>query len=91
MSMKRFPIQGHSGAAGFDIPWAMAERAYVNYDRRYSNGQTLETLAQRGGFGWAEFVLLYCDRNPSTDFTPRVLSRCSMVVVKDLLSGDPKC
>jgi len=33
------------------IPWALAERAYADYSRRYGTDQSLERLAQRGGFG----------------------------------------
>lgn len=36
------------------IPWSLAERAYVDYSRRYGTDQSLERLAQRGGFGLKE-------------------------------------
>lgn len=49
-----FPIQG-----GSPIPWAVAERAYEAYSKQYGSGQTLERLAERGGFGVGEMDRLY--------------------------------
>lgn len=42
------------------IPWALAEIAYKAYAKDGHGGQSLMTLAQRGGFGWCE--LLACLR-----------------------------
>jgi hypothetical protein len=53
---RRFPIQ-NTGT----VPWRFAERAYVSYARRYGTGQSLERLAERGGFGLMEFAYLYYD------------------------------
>ncbi|CAM3463382.1 hypothetical protein COSO111634_16555 [Corallococcus soli] len=36
------------------IPWSLAERAYADYSRRYGTSQSLERLAERGGFGPTE-------------------------------------
>lgn len=47
---KLFPL--HS--TGRMIPWSVAERAYEVYSKRYGTGQSLERLAQRGGFGACE-------------------------------------
>lgn len=33
------------------IPWEMAERAYSVYSARFGTAQSLEHLAERGGFG----------------------------------------
>lgn len=61
--MKRFPIQGErrfphgekpQTFPRITIPWSVAEVAY----RAYSSGQTLERLAERGGFGRDEFLQL---------------------------------
>lgn len=52
--MKRFPIQ-QTGS----VPWEAAEKAYTAYAARYGTGQSLERLAERGGFGLAEFAVLY--------------------------------
>ncbi len=66
-----FPIQG-----GFcdrpklyydpcTIPWWLAEIAYVYYHERYTNDQTLEVLAKRGGFGREELIAFLRGRSPS--------------------------
>jgi len=44
-----FPMQN-----GPAIPWDIAEVIYKKYVAKYGNVQTLERIAQRGGFGWAE-------------------------------------
>ncbi len=33
------------------VPWSVAEEAYVVYSGRYGTSQSLERLAERGGFG----------------------------------------
>jgi hypothetical protein len=48
-----FPIQD-VGA----IPWSLAERAYQRYSQLYGTDQSLERLAERGGFGLAELGYL---------------------------------
>ena len=39
------------------VPWWIAERAYREYSRLYGDSQSLERLAERGGFVWAEIGL----------------------------------
>ena len=56
-ALKMFPIQD-----GPDVPWEAAEQAYETYGR---GGQTLERLAERGGFGMDEFVMLFHGLSPS--------------------------
>lgn len=51
---KRFPLQG-----GLTISWEAAERAYAAYVKLYGSSQSLERLAERGGFGVIEFAVLY--------------------------------
>lgn len=51
--MKRFPIQ----QVGL-VPWGLAERAYERYAQLYGRSQSLERLAERGGFGLAELGFL---------------------------------
>lgn len=59
-----FPIQGgwdrkaHKHLPGTRIPLWLAEIAHDKYKSLYSNGQTLEELASRGGFGREELVSL---------------------------------
>src|SRR5690606_9962744 len=51
-----FPIQAERGAKPhpMKIPWSVAERAYSVYAARYGKGQSLERMAERGGFGPGE-------------------------------------
>ncbi len=61
---KLFPIQGehiHGFRANREaghVPWAVAKAAYDVYSRLYGKDQSLERLAERGGFGWSELVWL---------------------------------
>lgn len=48
--MRPFPIQG-----GGSIPWWLAEVAFEYYHENWKS-QSLERLAERGGFGVAELV-----------------------------------
>ena len=57
MEHKEFPLCGFG--AGKKIPWSCAERAYEKYVRKYGKGQTLERLAERGGFYPEEMDELY--------------------------------
>jgi len=38
------------------IPWWLAEEAYAYYSARYGTQQSLERLAERGGFGREELL-----------------------------------
>jgi len=40
------------------IPWPVAELAYDVYSSRFGTSQTLERLAERGGFGACEMDAL---------------------------------
>lgn len=40
------------------IPWWLAEEAYTHYSKRYGTSQSLERLAERGGFGREELLML---------------------------------
>jgi hypothetical protein len=57
---RRFPIQGFG-----TVRWEDAEEAYQTYKAVYSGDQSLERLAQRGGFDLTEFCLLYLGISPS--------------------------
>jgi len=41
-----------------EIPWWLAEVAYEWYAKRYGTKQSLERLAERGGFGRSELIML---------------------------------
>lgn len=56
---RRFPIQG-----GLTVSWPAAERAYATYSKLYGTSQSLERLAERGGFGMLEFAGLYGRYDP---------------------------
>ena len=49
-----FPIQ-----RGPSVPWSEAERAYVTYAQHFGTSQSLQRLAERGGFDVQEFVCLW--------------------------------
>lgn len=56
MSEKLFPVmpsKKHT-AHPLRIPWSVAEKAYSTYSKQYGNGQSLERLAERGGFSEGE-------------------------------------
>jgi len=38
------------------IPWRLAEIVYEEYSRRYGTDQSLERIAERGGFGLLEIA-----------------------------------
>lgn len=58
-----FPIQSERGAKPHPlrIPWHIAELAYSVYSGRYGRGQSLERLAERGGFGPGEMDMFLPD------------------------------
>ena len=65
---KPFPIQGtlrsRGGLKPSVIPWWLAQIAHAEYVRRYGGQQSLERMAERGGFGRQELLdlLHYADR-----------------------------
>ena len=56
---KMFPIQGCP-----PIPWRIAMRAYHIYTRFFGHQQSMERLAERGGFGLQEFACLFEGHSP---------------------------
>lgn len=64
MAEKLFPIQADHGGYGIPdkpkshIPWWLAEVAYEFYASRYGTQQSIERLAERGGFGRDELLEL---------------------------------
>ena len=54
------PNDRRNAAPGpLSIPWSVAEKAYGVYASRYGRGQSLERLAERGGFGVNEMDDMY--------------------------------
>jgi hypothetical protein len=69
---KMFPIQPQRGAQPHPllIPWSVAELAYSVYAAQYGRRQSLERLAERGGFGPLEM----------DEFLPDWREQCSEIV-----------
>lgn len=70
-SERQFPLQTSRApvkSGPLSIPWGIAEKAFSEYARLYGTSQSLERLAQRGGFSWGEMDMFYppwrdeCDR-----------------------------
>lgn len=53
---KLFPIQHDDLGPIFNIPWDVAKLAFEVYHRMFPD-QTLEDIAKRGGFSWAELII----------------------------------
>lgn len=84
-AVRTFPIQRFGS-----IPRWIAERAYIEYARRYGNRQSLDRLAERGGFGIAEMDELLPEWRalatpppvpaaPPLDDAERLLRACALV------------
>ena len=64
MSDRRFPIMGKWQPGGYrdqpygTVPWPVAELAYAAYSARHGHDQSLDRLAERGGFGHGEMDAL---------------------------------
>jgi hypothetical protein len=56
MSDRLFPLQRDRRdlLSPTNIPWSVAEKAYAVYAAKYGTRQSLERLAERGGFGVSE-------------------------------------
>lgn len=56
-----FPIAAAMGAEPhpLNIPWSIAEKAYSAYAAKHGRAQSLERMAERGGFYPAEMDVLY--------------------------------
>ena len=57
---RMFPMQG-----GPRIPWWLAEVIYAGYSAVEGTNQSLERMAERGGFGWAEVEFYWTGIGPS--------------------------
>jgi hypothetical protein len=77
---RMFPIQ-----RGEPIPWAAAERAYATYSKLYGKQQSLERLAQRGGFGLHEWACLYLGHENQC----RDGDRCIMQALRGARPSEP--
>lgn len=89
---RRFPLQtsrDKSVKAGpLSIPWCIAEIAYAEYARRYGKSQSLERLAERGGFGWCEMDMLYPEWRERVDVVNRTQAELDAIrAERDLLAA----
>ncbi len=71
MSERMFPIQSDifsekrhpmNRIPEGSVPWKLAECAYEVYSHIYGTDQSLERLAERGGFGWVELTVFLSAR-----------------------------
>jgi len=76
-----FPIQ-HVGM----IPWSLAERAYDVYSAKYGTTQSLQRLAERGGFGLAELGCLLSAPRGRLD-SQQELNLCCEVAAREILKA----
>lgn len=59
MAERMFPMmQEEPGKSSPPIPWSLAEEIYKVYQRVNNNDQTLERIAERGGFSYGEIRAL---------------------------------
>lgn len=81
---RMFPLQASREVEPhpLSIPWSVAEKAYSAYAAKYGRGQTLERLAERGGFSGGEMDMLYpgwraeCDDVQAQDIDHVALPDC---------------
>lgn len=69
MTEKSFPIQfewsvNAKRLPATEIPWWLAKEAYEHYVELYGDSQSLERLAERGGFGRDELLRLLRKEHP---------------------------
>ena len=77
-SEKVFPLQASNGRpAPLKIPWSIAEKAYSQYVFSYGRGQSLERIAQRGGFSALEMDELFPGWENECSEIKRLQSRIS--------------
>jgi hypothetical protein len=63
-----FPLQKTRGPTGpTSVPWAVAEKAWAAYSTLYGRDQSVERMAERGGFTWGEMDELFPGWKDATD------------------------
>jgi hypothetical protein len=62
-SPRRFPIQKTGTLPAGSVPLVLAETAYRGYASEHGRQQSIERLAERGGFCWAEFGYYFAKGN----------------------------
>jgi hypothetical protein len=89
--MKMFPLQISRNASPGprQIPWSVAEVAYNAYSAKYGSSQSLERLAERGGFGWCEMDIFYPGWRDAVDTSHQL--RCINKILLDAVDIAPTC
>lgn len=97
-SIRWFPLQRELSTSAVKagpllIPWVVAEKAYAEYVKQHGTRQSMERLAQRGGFGWGEMDRLHPDWREECD-TVKVLCRTLrgiQTMAEEELRESPQC
>lgn len=75
------PNRNASELAVESVPWHLADRAWLEYARRYGRGQSAERLAERGGFSEGELDLFCPGWREAAEATAReVLTQVQVLV-----------
>ncbi len=68
---KEFPLQASrrkgTQPGPLSVPWAVADKAWQAYHQKWHSDQSVERLAQRGGFGWCEMDDFFPGWREATD------------------------
>ena len=85
-----FPIQKQRDAKPHPmlIPWSVAELAYSVYAGRYGTGQSLERLAERGGFGPGEMDMFLPDWRERCDELTKLRALVATIRLPEGLTCD---
>jgi hypothetical protein len=86
--VRSFPIQGPGGRREH-VPWWLAEVAYAFYSENFP-GQSMEELAERGGFGREELVAFIRREIPELTKEPPSTAKPQPGVPSDAGPGEPK-
>lgn len=88
---RMFPLQTSSTVpvGPLSIPWSVAGKAYSAYVLRHGRSQSMERIAERGGFGWCEMDRLYPAWRAEVDEVVRLRSELALTKRKleDALAG----
>lgn len=86
MSEKRFPIIPTIGHAAhpMTVPWSVAELAYSVYAAKYGRYQSLERMAERGGFHANEMDAFLPDWRERASELARVAALVGQITLGDV-------
>lgn len=102
MAERMFPIQPYSrgvvredknknkGPHPMRVPWSVADQAYSVYAARHGRSQTLERLAERGGFAAEEMDIFLPDWREKSDALAQALERVGSqdLVIEHLVASE---